>query len=67
MRAAPNVPRMLLSYVLRLIESEAAAGRVVGEVEDVRSGVVRRIRCVDDLVVAVRESQLNPEPLAPEA
>lgn len=59
---------MLISYVLRLVGSEAAEGRLVGEVEDVRSGRLRRIRDVDDLVAAIRDGQADaPVPALPEA
>ncbi|WP_310961879.1 hypothetical protein [Nocardioides terrisoli] len=48
---------MLVSYVLRLVASEAAQGRLVGEVEDVQSGEIRVIRGAGELAAVVRASQ----------
>lgn len=48
---------MLISYVLRLVPTAAAEGRIVGEVEVVASGRVQTIRSVDELLVLVREEQ----------
>lgn len=48
---------MLVSYVMRLIASEAAEGRLVGEVEDVRTGRIRLFRGSAELETAVWESQ----------
>lgn len=55
---------MLVSYVLRLVSSEAAQGRLVGEVEDVRTGQTRPIRGVHELAEVVRETQLAGHELA---
>jgi len=41
---------VLSVYVLRLLPTELAAGRVVGEVEHVGSGSTAVVRSVEDLV-----------------
>ena len=41
---------MVSVYVLRLLPTELASGRVVGEVEDVASGGTALIRSVEELV-----------------
>jgi hypothetical protein len=59
---------VLVSYVLRLVSSEAAQGRLVGEVEDVRTGHTRPIRGAHELAEVVREAQVHGHALSlPEA
>lgn len=41
---------MLSVYVLRLLPTELAAGRVVGEVEHVGSGSTAMVRSVEELI-----------------
>ena len=51
-------------YVLRLLPTELASGRVVGEVEDVASGGTALIRSVEELVgfLAGRRDEEAGEP-----
>ena len=48
---------MLASYVLRVVAAEALEGRLVGEVEDVRTGLCWTFRSGDELAVVVRDCQ----------
>ncbi len=57
---------MLASYVLRVVAAEAVEGRLVGEVEDVRTGLCRIFRNGEELAVAVRDCQ-RQAPIEPEA
>lgn len=56
--------RVLESYVLRLLDTEVAEGRLVGEVEDVRTGEVRIVSGAHELASVVwelhRRSHRNP-------
>lgn len=57
---------MLASYVLRLVPDEAAAGRVVGEIEAVRTGQITTVRDVSDLIAVISgEHRPIPPPIAP--
>jgi hypothetical protein len=58
---------VLVSYVLRLVAAEAVEGRLVGEVQDVRTGRTRVFRGCDELATAVRDSQRQASDDLPEA
>jgi hypothetical protein len=53
---------VLVSYVVRLVPEELSHGRFVGEVEDVATGVQRRIRDVQELVRFCQETALPTQP-----
>jgi hypothetical protein len=57
---------VLESYLLRLVTTEAAHGRLVGEIEDVRSGETRVVRGARELAEAVRELQRARHPSSTE-
>ena len=60
-RAGHSVPAVLVSYVLRVVDSEAAQGHLVGEIEDVRTGRTRTFRNSVELAEMVRDSRsTNP-------
>ena len=52
MRDGPFVPsrRVLVSFVLRLRHDQLVLGRLVGEVEDVESGLQHGLRDVTELI-----------------
>ena len=56
---------MLASYVLRVVADEAVEGRLVGELEDVRTGLTWVFRNGDELAAVVRDCQrhalIDPE------
>lgn len=54
---------MLVPYVLRLVPSEAADGRLVGEVEAVRSGEVTTVHDVTELVALIKADQHRVVPM----
>jgi hypothetical protein len=53
---------VLVSYVVRLVPEELAHGRFVGEVEDVTTGIQRRIKDVDEFVRFCQEMALPTQP-----
>jgi hypothetical protein len=54
---------VLSSYILRLIPSELARGRLVGEVEDVSTGKQRAIRDAAELIsFCSANSSVDDEP-----
>jgi hypothetical protein len=53
---------VLVSYVLRLVPSQAADGRIVGELETVRSGEVSTVHDVHELVALIKADQFRVIP-----
>ena len=53
---------MLASYLLRLVPSAAADGRIVGELESVLTGQIRTVHDTDELIALIRSDQDRPAP-----
>ncbi len=49
-RGVLSLAPVLVSYVVRLVDDQLAAGRFVGEVEAVATGQRQEIRGIDDLL-----------------
>jgi hypothetical protein len=54
---------VLVSYVLRLVPAAAADGRIVGELEAVRSGEVTTVHDITELVALIKADQLRVIPI----
>jgi hypothetical protein len=56
---------VLTSYLLRLVPSAAADGRIVGELESVLTGQIRTVHDTDELIALVRSDQHQSTPSEP--